>query len=402
MWREDTKTWYFKKVVNGKREFNGRKTPFSLETSDVNVAKAKRDAILRAGNGAEIDRVVGRSSKPVAKLSDLEAAYLAADVPREQTRKKNLAALRRIVERAGQSWTTGTVADLTRDTVTKFQDWTVATARAKGHDDEGEDMLRNKYSADRTLIQARSIFAYERPFRALHMPRPAGFLEADLFDPPRDLRYTPMSAEELALFAAECFELKARALGAEDALERERASGIFALWLCMRYLGMRNIEVEFCRPREWIVRGPLGWLMRIQDRPEIRAQGELVAPAFRVKGAGSTRELPVADWLCAELLHLSAGRDFLLPGRTVTDRHEISHYALNEWMGEVYDRAIERGVLTPATGPRTAYDWRKQAGSEIYAKTRDILATSKWLGHTSVHTTTRWYVGLIQTLPSLG
>ena len=45
--------WYFKKFVKGKREFNGRKTPFSLETRDENVAKAKRDAILRAANGSD-------------------------------------------------------------------------------------------------------------------------------------------------------------------------------------------------------------------------------------------------------------------------------------------------------------------------------------------------------------
>ena len=51
--------WYFKKVVKGQRLFNGRKTPFSLETTDLAVAKSKRDAILKAANSAEIDRVVG-------------------------------------------------------------------------------------------------------------------------------------------------------------------------------------------------------------------------------------------------------------------------------------------------------------------------------------------------------
>ena len=45
--------WYFHKLVKGRRIFNGRKTPFSLETRDLAVAKAKRDAILASIGASE-------------------------------------------------------------------------------------------------------------------------------------------------------------------------------------------------------------------------------------------------------------------------------------------------------------------------------------------------------------
>lgn len=392
--------YYFKKTVRGKREFNGRKTPFSLETSDEGVAIAKRDAFLRAADGAEVDRVLGRGVKPVALLTEIEEAYKAADKPRRETRNANLACLKRVCRLAGLSWGTARAEDLKREVVERFQNATVAGARAKGHKEDSEEVAAAKFGADRTLALARSVFAYERPYRHLHLPRPDGFLDADTLDPQRDARYTPMSREERALFAAELFELRAQMLGPEGEA-RTRATGIFALWLCMRYLGMRNNEAEFCRPAEWIVRAGDGWVMRICDRPERKKGNVVITPGYYTKAAGSTRDLPVADWLREELMALSAGREWLIPGRHTTDRHDICHRSLNEWMGEIYERAIEAKILPAETRPRTAYDWRKQAGSEVYHQTRDILATSKWMGHTSVHTTTRWYVGLIQALPSL-
>ena len=58
--------WYFQKFVAGKREFNGRRTPFSLETRDLELAKAKRDKILSAADGVEMDRVLGKQHHAMA------------------------------------------------------------------------------------------------------------------------------------------------------------------------------------------------------------------------------------------------------------------------------------------------------------------------------------------------
>ena len=379
--------WYFHKLVNGKRIFNGRKTPFSLETSDLIVAKAKRDALLKVAGGAELDRVLGRSSRKPATLQEIVDAYMLADAPREKTRKKYVRCLRLILKKgAGRdpNFNQLTIADLTSHVVHDYQDAVIAAGRAAGHDDLSEEMLTAKYSANRTLTQARSIFAGEKPFRKLHAPRPAGFLDADDFAVKRDLSFVPLDTVESALFVAKSAGLKAAA-GTDP-----YAAGVYLVFLCMRWLGLRNSEVEACKPAEWITETPRGWVMRITNRPY-----------FVVKGAGSIRDLPLADWLREELLGLSTGREWLIPGETATDRHDVTHRALNDWMGTVYDAALADGTLPSTATRRHAYDWRKQAGTELYAKTKDILLVSKWLGHTSVHTTTRWYVNLIGSLPSL-
>jgi integrase len=378
--------WYFHKFVNGKRLFNGRKTPFSLDTSDEAVAVAKRDALLKAGGGAEVDRVLGRSQKRAASLEDVFAAYLTADRPRDETRKKNVARLKSVISRGGGNWRTMTVEDLTRATVEAYQNAIVADVRAKGHSSESEEMQQAKYSADRTLVQARSIFAYEKPFRKLHLPAPEAFLNADLFKTDRDLRYRPMSDAELAVFAAEWFELRCQAVA------DERAANLWLVTLCMRWLGMRNSEVEFCKPAEWLVKRPDGqWIMHITNRPYAL-----------VKGKGSVRDLLVVPWLREEIMRFAGDREWLIAGETETDRHEAVNYEINDWISDMYERAIEAGVLPAGTEARNAYDYRKQAGSELFARPGvKELAVSQWLGHMSTQTTQRWYVNLIGDLPSL-
>jgi integrase len=155
---------------------------------------------------------------------------------------------------------------------------------------------------------------------------------------------------------------------------------------------MRNEEVQHVKPAEWITDAPdgPGRVMRITNYPY-----------YRVKGAGSVRTLPLAGWLAAEIAALASEREWLIPGDNPTARANLCHRRINDWMGEVYEAARAAGDLPPNTPTRTAYDWRKQAGSELYQKTHDILATSRWLGHKDVSTTTRWYVALIRGLPSL-
>lgn len=370
--------WYFHKFVDGKREFGGRKTPFSLETRDLALAKARRDAILRAASGAEIDRVLGKTARNVASLQEVVDAYLLADYPREDTRKKNVQRLKLLLKKAGvkRRLADMTPEDLTLGVVIDFQAAVVAAARAAGHDDESDAMLSAKFGANRTLAQARSIFANERPFRKLQVPRPAGFLEADEFNVKElDHAFVPLSPAELELFATESTTAPAE---------------VRAVWLCMRWLGLRNDEVGHVKLAEWLVETPRGWVLRVKNYPY-----------YRVKGVGSVRDLPVVEWLRRELQDLAGAREWLVPGETPTERYNVTHRTINDWMGEVYARARADGRLPAATPTRTAYDWRKQAGSELYAKTKDILQVSKWLGHQSVHTTTKWYVNLIGGLPSL-
>src|SRR5580693_1515782 len=91
--------WYFHKFVAGKKEFNGRRTPFSLETTDLELAKARRDKILSAANGAEIDRVLGKQHRAAVNLGAIFVAYRNAPTVRANsiTRERNIADLARMV-----------------------------------------------------------------------------------------------------------------------------------------------------------------------------------------------------------------------------------------------------------------------------------------------------------------
>lgn len=384
--------WYFKKVVKGERLFMGRKTPFSLETRDVEVAKAKRDALLAAANGDEVARVTGKSvGQSEASLVEVFAAYEAADYPSRESRMQNLAALKRILTRAlgKPNFQKLTSLDLTKATKQAFQDAVVAEIRAAKHEDDSEEMQQAKYSANRAFAKAGSVWANEKCFRTLKVTRPVAFLEADDFIVRHDVAYTPMSQAEVDLFAAESKGL------------RDGRPGVYLTYLLMRWLGMRNKEVAHVKPAEWIEKAPAGgWVLRIIDRDY-----------FKMKGVGSKRSLPVADWLLGEILELTGariegdkiagGREWLIPGETAGARREVVEREINAWMAEVYTAAKARGQLPATIETRTAYDFRKQAGSELYQKTKDILTVSRWLGHQSVNTTTKWYVNLIGGLPSL-
>lgn len=395
--------WYFHKFVKGQRFFHGKKTPFSLDTRDEAVARAKRDAILRAANGAEVDRILGRDVAEEATLEELVAAYRNADYPREDSRKQAIRALKLVLKRAAggeeQDLKRLTSLSLGKLVVQDFQDDVVRTARLAGHADGSEGMATAKFSANRTLAKARSVWANEKCFRKLKVTKPAAFLEADDFVVHRDLAYRPMSAAEVALFGAESFRLRARMLAGRPE-RREHWRGVWATWLLMRFMGLRNEEVEHCKPAEWIEHTATGWVLQIRNRDY-----------FQVKGVGSVRSMPLADWLLHELVALAGakiegkkvvgGREWLIPGANPTARFDVTHRALNRWMASVYRLGRMQGVLPKDAEARTAYDWRKQAGSELYQKTKDILQVSKWLGHRSVHTTTKWYVNVIGGLPSL-
>ncbi|MDR1281478.1 MAG: hypothetical protein LBK99_11730, partial [Opitutaceae bacterium] len=238
--------WYFHKLVNGRRFFNGRKTPFSLDTGDLALAKAKRDAILRAASGAELDRVLGKVSRKISTLGEIFTAYIAADHSRLDVRKCNVRVLKRILARAGkvecESLSTGDLESV----VPAFQDAVVAEVRATGAADDSEVMLRAKASADSMLTQARAVFAREKPFRRLVFDRPVRFLTADRFNVKRDTGFVPFSDAELRVFE--------RASG----VLRESEPGTFLVLLLMRWLGMRNEEVQHVKPAEWITDAPDG------------------------------------------------------------------------------------------------------------------------------------------------
>jgi hypothetical protein len=367
--------WQFSRRVNGKREV------FSLRTSDLGLAKAKRDAYLQARTEEERDRVLGRERRAVATLGAIVAAVLAADYPRARTRRGYANCLLLVVARA-----TGKpraeverlpASVLTLALVQDYQDAVMQAARARGADER--TLARAKFSANRILAQARACFANERPLRALTLPDLAGFRKADNIPVTVGNDFTPLTVAEAALLDGAAREIRAS------------APGIYLAYLLMRRLGLRNEEVLFLKPADAI-------RLQADGTAEITIA---LRPYYVPKGRGSHRTLTLPAAETADVLALAAGREWLLPGDSPTARRELTHRGLNAWLAEVYATARAAGRLPAGTPTRTAYDLRKQAGSEYYAQTGSLDATSLWLGHESSATTMRWYVKLIHKLPAL-
>jgi integrase len=413
LWKRNG-VYYFVRMVKGERN------PVTLETRDLEVAKAKRDALLAAKDGKEIERVLGRSKKPIATLEEIETAYTAADHPRDKTRAHNLRQLflvaRRGLDRDEVKNLSSSV--LTGALVDNYQNDAVARARAAAKEAglgarETEALVdKAKYSANRVLAQARSVFANEKPFRALQLPASLQeFRDRDEFKITRDLAFRPMSRAEMELFGAKSKALRRLALRAGHAVGptgsvlggAEVARGAYLTWLLMRWLGLRNEEVEHCKPAEWIVE------KTGRDGKKLHVLRITNYEYFKVKGIGSIRDLPLPTWLLQELREFCGynaekkayAREWLVADTTPTDRFNITHRSVNEWMARVYAVGIRAGKLSKTTEVRTAYDFRKQAGSALLEQGASIVEVSKWLGHRDVNTTTKWYVNLLRELPVL-
>lgn len=395
----------------------GERKPVSLDTRDLEVAKAKRDALMAAKDGDEINRVLGRTDRAIATLQEIDDAYRNTDWPRQKTRENNLRALwfivRRALKRDDIGVTARTAAQIEKDPipanalkatvftgelVDHYQNDAVARARAAAKEqqldvDQTEALIdQAKYSANRVLAQGRSVFANEKPFRALQLPKKSlqEFRDRDEFKIMRDLAFKPMSSAEMALFGDESKQLRARGVAGDPF-----ALGAYLTWLVMRWLGLRNEEAEHCKPGEWIVE------KTGRDGKKLHVLRITNYEYFKVKGVGSIRDLPLSPWLLEEIQTLTKGKEWLVSDHTPTDRSNITHRTVNDWMDDVYKAAIKAGKLPAGTQVRTAYDFRKQAGSALLAQGASIVEVSKWLGHRDVNTTTKWYVNLLRELPVL-
>ena len=83
--------------------------------------------------------------------------------------------------------------------------------------------------------------------------------------------------------------------------------------------------------------------------------------------------------------------DYVIPGRTVTERKDAVDRRHSAWVGQwIKDRS------------KTSYELRRYAGSLVYNATRDILKVRDFLRHASVETTQQWYAYLLEDVPSIG
>lgn len=357
--------WYFKKVVNGKREFNGRKTPFSLETTDLRVAIAKRDAILKAASGAEIDRVLNRTVRQIASLGDVKKAYDTAPTVRANgdTRKRNYKDLERMiraVKGAEFDVAAAGVDILTKQLVKQWQRDRLAAA-ATEHAGDAAALEAAKRALNSTLTHAQSIFSQEAmdDYSALYLPPNIQEFATALPVPARKQEDPRQLSDE---FVGELLE-QVKVLGETDV----------AAWVAFQLMtwgGFRNIETLHMK-RSWLEQVPAGY------RIEVRPEGD-----FTPKG--NTRAVILPAVLIEEILErIPAASEYLVPGAHYSDRHDAVYRRLNTWL-KVKGVAEDAGKI--------AYRLRKFWAKKVEEQ-QGLFIAQAGLGHSSVHTTQGHYTG---------
>ena len=367
--------WYFHKRVNGKKEFLGRKTPFSLDTRDLAVAKTKRDALLRAGNGAEIDRVLGRDNRAAAKLGVIFAAYRKAPTVRanEDTRERNIADCVRMVKalRGGSC----VVEELGCDILTKamVKEWQSLRLAAAVKDCAGD--LAALEAAKRTinslLTHVQSLFSAEAIDDYGHLylpPNIAEFAAALPVAARKQEEPTQLTDDAVAGLLGQIAELK------------KDDQGAWAAFQLMTWGGLRNKECLHAR-KSWLEAIPRVGAYRLAMKP---------TEDFLPKGNSRATVIPAA--IADEILALlpiaplegaEQPDDHLVTGKTFTDRNEAIYRRLNAWLKS-------HGV--GADGGKIAYRLRKYFLAKV-AEQQGVMLAQAAAGHASMRTTEDHYIG---------
>ena len=356
-------TYYLRVQIQGKPIWK------SLRTSNRAAARAahNRELLkLQAIHHGLIDAPAAdlRSAR-IPTIGEVVEAYLETDPhdrPRPATRRKNVNMLRNVCRRAGIAKPDATLVSVLDATVVlQFQRAFMRDARAS---DEAA-AAKAKFSANSTLTQARSVFANPRLLDGLELPDLESFRKAPLIAGAREhsVEFVPMTQAQV-----DALEDAAPALKANQPF-------VYVAFRLMSRCALRDEEVLALRPATWIRELPTG--------PSISIR---VYPDFRPKGKGSIRSIGIDPGLLAELSEIWKDGEFAIQGKDPTERYDVVYRALNRWI-----QSIVPG--------RTAYDLRKQAGSNVLMQTRALSRTSRFLGHMSIATTQRWYVGLLEQAP---
>lgn len=369
--------WYFHKVIDGKREFNGRKTPFSLETPDLPLAKAKRDAILKAGNGAEVDRVLGRTNQTPATMEQIFAAYRAAPAVRASlaSRRRNIADLERMIRTVhGAEFKVDPASSsiITKRLVKDWQTKRLQEILARAAGDVAIEQAGRR-SLNSTLKHVQSIFSKEArdDYDAIYLPPNIDEFSASL----------PVSARKQEEPEALPDSLVQNLLAAA-AMLRDVDAGVWATFTLMTWGGLRNKECLYAR-ENWLEEIAAGY--RLQLRP---------ADDFMPKGNSRAVILPRdigLDLLASvasgpQPMASSEGKPvarYLVPAKTVTDRNAAVYRRLNLWL-RLQGVTIDAGKF--------AYRLRKYFLKKVQEQ-QGLMFAQAAAGHSSAATTMDHYTG---------
>lgn len=361
-------TWYFKKVVNGKP------MQVSLATDNIELAKVKRDQILKQLDNAQIEQIRGPRTKP-GTVGEVIQAYSEgiqrlADRIEPETVASNANALRSLYRWAlgenGQRNLTVNVDQLSTDTLTpaivaKFKENYLASAGAN------RELLESRRRGAASLLRhVRSVLAEKSMplFRELILP------DMEAFRGACQLRFEqrvhlPIGTDVLA----EMYQAMDKIKDTEP-----------ELWLVHflhKVSGLRNDEL--CQARvEWFNRAPWGQLY----------VSVLTRPYFEPKG--SSGHVPLHSSAAALLAPLMKDRkpdDFVIaPNASMTAREELVNRTHAEWI---------RKFLPKEKFAKAGYELRRWAAQKMEEKYgRD--AAEAFLRHSPKtvaerHYFERWY-----------
>lgn len=357
--------WYFEKRVNGKKEFNGRRTPFTLNTRDLVLAKAKRDAIIKAASGAEIDRILGKEHRGAATVGDIFTAYLVGPTikAKKATREENITDFKRFVRTVRGSEVVVenlSTTELTKQFVKTWQAKKLAAAQLEHAEDLAA--LEAAYRGMNSMLtHVQSIFSEQAvdDYETLHLPpNVEDFATAGPVPARKQGKPVQLKDEQVQQLLAAAVSLQA-----ED-------PGVWAMLQLMTWGGLRNKECAHAE-KAWLDKEALGY--RLTMKP---------TKTFLPKGNERSVILPAAI-AEAILAQVPAGDDHLVPATSKSDRIQECERRLNAWLKA-------QGVTGDAG--KIAYRLRKFFLNKIKEQQGLMMAQSA-AGHSSSRTTVDHYVG---------
>ena len=361
--------FYFKKIH---RHADGRKERVfvSLETKDLELARAKRDQLLRKLMNNDLSALKGPRASTPASIGQVLTAYATkiqtvSESLEDETIIKNLSAARTFLR-----WAHGSGgkknAEINPDNlsaavfadelvVAKFKANYVAAA---GEDREAREARRR--GASSLLRQVKSMFSKQALliYRDLNLPDMEGFRTAAVMDA-EDRVHVPINSGTLADMWSEMQVLK------------ESHPQLYLIHALHKFLGLRNDEI--CNARvEWFKRAPWGQvffsILRMPYWEPKRSQGHI----------------PLTTEVAALFAPFVAGKqaqDFLVTAKHPTEREELVNHTHAEWI---------RKYLPAEDYAKAGYELRRWAAQTMDAK-YGREASKAFLRHTPQGVAERHY-----------
>ena len=361
--------WYFKKIH---RHVDGRKERVfvSLETKDLDLARAKRDEQLRRLVNGDLAALKGPRAATPATVGEVLSVYgtkinTVNESLEHDTMLKNCSACRTFLRWAhGAKGKKNEVMDPDNLSMAVFaDDMVVAKFKANYVAAAGEDRMARearRRGAGSILRQVKSMFSKQAMllYRDLHLPDMTAFRAQASMDA-EDRVHAPISQGTLAAMWEAMEKVK------------ETQPALYLVHAMHKFLGLRNDEIRHARV-DWFKRAPWGQVffsvLRTEEWEPKRSQGHIPLTA------------EVAA-LFAPFVKDKQAKDYLVPAKHATEREDLVDKVHAAWI---------RGFLPAGDYAKAGYELRRWAAQTMEAK-YGREASKAFLRHTPQGVAERHY-----------